>query len=364
MIIGFTDEEIKGGRRVPDSASSGERSNDSHNGVAERLGLIGISAAHRGLIDILAKMANADVEVLLTGPTGVGKERYAKFIHECSRRSQHEFIAINCGAIPDGLFENEMFGHTTGALTGAASRQDGLVAAAQDGTLFLDEVNSLSPLAQVKLLRLIQEREYRCLGDTRLRKADVRFLAATNENLLKAVREGRFREDLFFRLRVVHVEVPSLRERPEDIAPLLSNFIFRYADHYDLLPVRLTDTARDVLLKYDWPGNIRELENCVRSLTCQQFSRPVEADDLPLLTLDEKLPNRERKNLLCRPMKEAKREIVATFEREYLVAALLRAGGNIAQAARLSGKNRRDFFRLMRKYGINRQLEKKNGDGT
>lgn len=340
---------------MPDSAQTVNQSLSSARRVADRLGLIGSSAAHRQLIDTIARIASVDVEVLLSGPTGVGKELYARLIHECSRRAHREFVAFNCGAVPDGLFENELFGHTTGAFTGATNRSDGLIAAAQGGTLFLDEVNSIPLLAQVKLLRLIQEREYRCLGDTRVRKADVRFIAATNQDLLKAVHEGRFREDLFFRLRVVPVDVPPLCERPDDIAPLMAEFILRYADLYGLPPLRLTDAARGVLLRYEWPGNVRELENCVRNLTCQQFSQPIVSSDLPLLATKDERSNGPNGSLFNRPLKEAKREIVATFEREYLERALRRTGGNITQAAKLSRKNRREFFELMRKYDIDRQ---------
>lgn len=322
--------------------------------VARKLGLVGRSTQHFKLLDQIRKIAGVDdVEVLITGPSGVGKELYAKFLHHCSRRCTGPFIAVNCGALPDSLFENEMFGHAVGAYTDASAANAGLVAAAEAGTLLLDEVDALAQHAQVKLLRLLQEREYRRLGETRVRVTNVRFIASTNTDLVAAMREGRFREDLFFRLRVVPVEVPPLCQRPEDVPPLLLEFAVRYADRYQLRPVRFSDRAWHKLAEYDWPGNVRELEDCVRSLTCQQFDRPVEPSDLRLLNGSHRPPSwSEASDPLGRPFNEAKDPLITRFERHYIEAALERTGGNIAQSARLSGKHRRAFFELMRKHEI------------
>ena len=175
--------------------------------------LIGESAEHRHILEKLSKIAATDAEVLISGPSGVGKELYAHYVHQCSPRKKAEFVPVNCGALPVDLLENELFGHVSGAFTGARPRSDGLVAAAEGGTLFLDEVDALALVCQVKLLRFLQEKEYRRLGETRIRRANVRIIAATNTDLLAAVHDGRFREDLFFRLRVVPIEVPALRER-------------------------------------------------------------------------------------------------------------------------------------------------------
>ena len=259
---------------------------DSRGGVdevVERLQLVGCSSAHQKVLNQLRKVANTDAEVLIYGPTGVGKELYARYVHECSGRRNGNFTPVNCGAVPEALFENEMFGHMVGAFTGADSRREGLVAAAEGGTLFLDEVDALRSFNQVKLLRFLQEREYRRLGDTCLRRANVRIVAATNTDLRSAVREGSFREDLFFRLRVVPVDIPPLCERPDDIPVLVREFTTRYAGRYGLPPVALSDAAWYRMSFYGWPGNVRELENCVRFLTCQQFGRCIEPDDLPLL---------------------------------------------------------------------------------
>lgn len=314
-------------------------------------GMIGRSTAHTALLERLAKVARGDAEILITGPTGVGKELCARYVHERSGRAARPFVAVNCGAFPSDLFENELFGHVAGAFTGARPQAPGLVAEAEGGTLFLDEVDSLSAGSQVKLLRFVQAKEYRRLGDCRLLRADVRIVAATNADLVAAVKEHRFREDLFFRLRVIPVDVPALAERPDDIMPILEEYVRHYADLYHAPPLRFTAEALDRILCYPWPGNVRELENCVRYLTCLQLGHDVTAQELPLLATgaaesDPKGPAFERS------LQEAKCAAVGRIEREYMERALRVSGGNIARAARLSGKARRSFFELMRKHGL------------
>jgi two-component system response regulator GlrR len=326
--------------------------------------LVGRSPAHRKLLAQLERIAPTDAEVLISGPTGVGKELYARYTHRCSRRAQHAFVAMNCGAIPSDLFENELFGHVGGAFTGARLNRAGLVDEAEHGTLLLDEVDALSLPCQVKLLRLLQEREYRRLGESRTRRADVRVIAASNADLFAAMREGRLREDLFFRLCVCPVEVPALRDRPEDIAPLLEQFTARYAIAYGLPQITFTAEALTRLDTYAWPGNVRELENCVRRLTCLQLSRAVQPDELRLFQHradvrernagrdDDGADAAEGNGRMDRPLQEAKRVLVNNFERRYLGEALRAANGNIARAARRSGKARRAFFELMKKYRL------------
>jgi DNA-binding NtrC family response regulator len=313
--------------------------------------LIGVSAAHHQLLEQLARVAVTDAEVLLCGPSGVGKELFARYVHEHSRRSDTAFVTINCGALPGELLENEMFGHVAGAFTGAQPRTQGLVAEAEGGTLFFDEVDALTPSNQVKLLRLVQEKEYRRLGEPRVRRADVRFIAATNADLVEAVRKGQFRADLFFRLRVVPITIPPLRDRTEDIEPLLAWHGQQYACAYQTPPLRFTDQALRRLQTYAWPGNVRELENCVRYLACLQLTRPVEVDDLPLLEVMT-APDAGLSRGPDGKFQEAKRELVNRFEREYVEQALRAAEGNIARAAQASGKARRAFFELMRKHGV------------
>jgi DNA-binding NtrC family response regulator len=339
--------------------------------------LSGCSQAHLQLLDRIARVARTDAEILITGPSGVGKELYARYAHECSPRNKAAFVPVNCGSLPPDLLENELFGHVGGAFTGARPQSEGLVAVAEGGTLFLDEIGSLALIAQVKLLRFLQEKEYRRLGETRLRRANVRVIAATNSDLLAGVRDGQFREDLFFRLRVIPIEVLPLYQRPADIPVLLDEFANRFAAAHNLPKIAFSAEAMERLKSYRWPGNIRELENCVNYLTCWQIDRPVQLTDLPLLNVE----GLERSNGVSngvstgasngaasnssdwsvtdvngnpteRPYKDAKRDVVDSFEREYLVDALRRSSGIIAEAARLSRKPRRVFFELMRKHGI------------
>jgi DNA-binding NtrC family response regulator len=315
--------------------------------------LLGRSAGHRAALAKLERVARSDAEVLITGPTGVGKELYARQVHEASGRAT--FVPVNCGAVPSQLFENEMFGHVSGAFTGAAPRAHGLVDEAEGGTLLLDEIDTLSPENQVKLLRFIQSREYRRLGETRLRKANVRVVAASNADMVREMRLGRFRSDLFFRLRVVHVAIPPLCERVEDIDVLVAHFAEIYADRYGVPRPQFRQEAMDRLRRHPWPGNVRELENLIRALTCQAFSEPISAAMLDLVpeATDERDPTApELPAAYEKDLRTAKRELVDRFEREYLTKVLTRAGGNISRAAVMSGKDRRAFFELMRKYGI------------
>ena len=314
--------------------------------------LIGRSAAHRQLLEVLAKVATTNAEVLISGPTGVGKELYAQFIHRNSPRASEPFVAVNCGALPNELLENELFGHVGGAFTGARAQSEGLVAEAKNGTMFLDEIDSLSLPSQVKLLRFIQEKEYRRLGETRIRRANLRLIAATNTDLYAAVHNGTFREDLFFRLRVFPVEVSPLCNRPDDIPLLIFEYASRYAEEYGLPTVSFTEQTLRWLELYSWPGNVRELANCIYYLTCLRLERPAELSDLPLLNIEEEEQKSNVKMLTQHSFQEAKRQLVKQFERAYIEGALRLSGGNIAEAARLSGKARRAFFELMRKHCI------------
>jgi len=314
-------------------------------------GPIGRSSAHLALVDRITKIAPVDTEVLISGPTGVGKELYARLVHTRSRRSEGPFVAVNCGAIPTDLVENELFGHVQGAFTGASARRPGILSAAESGTLFLDEIDALSLAAQVKLLRFVQNREYRPLGSGSVRHSDVRIIAGTNANLWGSVEKGGFREDLYFRLRVVPLEVPPLRDRPEDILVLADHFLNLYATMYKVRRLCLSPESAACLERYAWPGNVRELENCIRYLACLQLDRDVLPDDLAFLQL---IPAPEHSRPIDeRSLKEAKQELIARFERKYLEDALIRHDGNITRAARASGKARRAFFELMRKHGLN-----------
>lgn len=302
------------------------------------------SAAQRDILARLERIACTEAEILITGPTGVGKELYATFAHAHSRRRDAPFVVANCSNLASDLLENEVFGHARGAYTGAHAAGEGLAARAEGGTLFLDELDSLPLVSQAKLLRFIQLREYRRLGEPHPRRANIRFIAACNADLPRLVREGAFRSDLFFRLRVAPVEIPPLADRRDDIDPLIEHFLARSAADYDVLPARLSPAVRDCLLAHDWPGNVRELENCVRYLTCLQLDRPVAPGDLLPCGLGGTAPGRS--------LRAEKERLVEAFERAYLEKALSRAGGNVSAAARQSGKHRRAFFELMRKHGM------------
>jgi DNA-binding NtrC family response regulator len=314
------------------------------------LRIVGRSKSHRTLLSTLQRVAQSTAEILITGPTGVGKELYAQYAHTSSRRREQPFVAVNCSNLSGELLENELFGHARGAYTGAQTTASGMAAAAEGGTLFFDEVDTLPAPCQSKLLRFINSKEYRPLGGTHVVHADVRFISASNADLGELVRSGRFREDLFYRLRVVPVQVPPLAERAEDVAPLLDHFSATYAREYDAAPILFSQSARDFLLIYPWPGNVRELENCVRFLTCMQLGRAVEVDDLPLHF--EGQGSAGESDITDVPLKLAKEQLIGEFEKLYLDRALERARGNVSAAARASGKNRRAFFELLRKYGL------------
>lgn len=314
------------------------------------------SKAHTALLARLAKVARSSAEILISGPTGVGKELYAAYAHDRSPRAAKPFVAVNCANLSAEVIENEIFGHARGAFTGAVTSANGIAAAADGGTLFLDEIDTLPLPCQAKILRFAQFREYRRLGEPFARKCDVRLITASNTDLSKRVRDGAFRADLFFRLRVVPVEIPALADRPEDIPALIDHFVAKYAAEYALQPLVFGAAARERMMSYDWPGNVRELENCIRYLTCLGLDRPVRPGDLPLL--DEAPPEAEAElqahsaDLVDLPLKEAKSVVVEGFERMYIDKALRDTRGNVAEAARISGKHRRAFFELMRRYGI------------
>ncbi len=298
----------------------------------------------RRVLDTSKKVAPFDTSVLITGESGVGKEVVAKLIHRSSRRSKGPFIAINCAALPDNLIEAELFGYKKGSFSGAYTDKKGIVEEAEGGTLFLDEIGDLPLSLQAKLLRLLQEKEIRPIGSNRPKRVDVRVLCATNRNLKEMVEKGEFREDLFYRINVIHIHIPPLRERKEDILPLAYFFIKRSAEKFGTDTKELSESAKRQLLSYDWPGNVRELENTIeRSFILSEG------------TVIERIYFHEDTGVSesftgVKPYHEAKEE----FERNYLKKILEISGGNISKASRLSGKTRAEIYRLMRKYGLSR----------
>jgi two-component system response regulator GlrR len=315
--------------------------------LKERLGLkqlIGESPVFLAAVNKIPLVAECDAGVLISGETGTGKELCARAIHQLSARAGEPFIPVNCAAIPVELVENELFGHERGAFTGAATRQTGLIQEANGGTLFLDEIDSLPLMAQTKLLRFLQEKEFKPLGSTKLRQADVRVITATNIDVEKAVRERKLRQDLYYRLNIIPLKLPPLRERREDIMLLAGFFLARSTTKFHKRVKSFTPEAKQTLLLYDWPGNVRELEHAIERATALSADGVIQVRDLDL-SCGETLVNRI-------PFKDAKAKVVAEFERTYLQALLMAYNGNITKAAEAAHKDRSALCQLLRKHQI------------
>jgi two-component system response regulator AtoC len=309
--------------------------------------LVGESPNFIRIAEKLSVLAECRMTVLISGETGTGKELFSRAIHYRSRRSGKPFVPVNCGALPDHLFENELFGHAKGAFTDASTAEKGLVAEAEGGTLFLDEIDALSHAGQVKLLRFLQDGEYRPVGSTRSVHADVRVLAATNTDLRKRVEARLFREDLYYRLTSLSLTLPPLRERIEDVAPLAEQFLRRHASEHGQAMRELSTAALDKLMAYAWPGNIRELESVItRALTFTR-SPTLQAEHIEIAVEPASKPSGHS-------LREAKNSTIATFERRYLATLLAQHQGNVTHAAKAAGKERRSFQRLLRKHNLDR----------
>ena len=305
--------------------------------------IIGKSAAMQHVFHLMGRVKDNHVSVLLTGESGTGKDLIARTLHYQSVRKQARFVAVNCAAIPEQLLESELFGYVRGAFTDARQDKKGLFAEAHGGTLFLDEIGELPPLLQAKLLRVLEEKAIRPLGSTKDEKVDVRIVAATNRNLEKAVAEGKFREDLFYRLNVVEIGLPSLRDRPEDVPLLIQHFMTRSA--HAAQARRIAPEALRILLNYSWPGNVRELENAIeRTLVlCQQDE--ISQDDLPA-RLTGSIPH-----ALGLQTALLRRASLVDLEREYILLALEWSEGKKKDAADLLGIDRRTLYRKLLEYG-------------
>ena len=310
-----------------------------------RLNLVGESPAWQAALRLVRRIAAHDATALIEGETGTGKDLVARAIHYLGARRDFPFIPLNCGALPDTLVESELFGHERGAFTDARERRGGLIAEARGGTLFLDEVEAMSPRAQVVLLRFLQDQTYLPLGGRVMARADVRIVAASNADLAEEVARGRFRRDLWFRLRVLHVHLPPLRDRGGDVALLARTFIERFSRAHQRGPSRLTTASLRALEAQDWPGNVRELE----SLILREFLLHEAANDELAITLGSPPPVEQP---FPDDFKRAKAHAVAEFERTYLRKLLTCSGGNISLAARLSRKDRSALNKLVKKHGI------------
>ena len=248
--------------------------------IKQRFGIIGNNPGLNRAIDVALQVAPTDLSVLITGESGVGKESFPQIIHQYSRRKHGQYIAVNCGAIPEGTIDSELFGHEKGAFTGAISERKGYFGEANGGTIFLDEVGELPLPTQARLLRVLESGEFIKVGSSKVEKTDVRIVAATNVNLVQAIAEGRFREDLYYRLNTVPIQIPPLRERGEDVVLLFRKFASDFAEKYHMPPLQLTEDARQMLMAYTWPGNVRQLKNITEQISIIEANREINADIL------------------------------------------------------------------------------------
>lgn len=318
------------------------------------LNLIGRSEKFLHALHLIKRIARCDAPVIIEGETGTGKEVAARAIHYLSERRDHPFVPINCGAIPDNLLENELFGHEKGAFTDAREQQPGLIAQADGGTLFLDEIDTLSAKAQVTLLRFLQDQQYKPLGAKRMYQADVRIVTASNANITQLVEQGDFRQDLFFRLNIMTVDLPPLRERFGDIRILAEYFMQKYRDYYNEPDKYLHPNTVHWLVNYSWPGNVRELENTIH--------RTFLLSDSSTIYIKHNIPNknerrrditdRRNKAMFDMSFNDAKAMTIAEFEKTYLRWVMAETNGNVSLAAKLVGKERRALGKLLKKHQI------------
>jgi DNA-binding NtrC family response regulator len=314
-------------------------------------GIIGVSQKMKEVLGLAEKVAlGSETTVLIEGETGTGKELLAEYIHFLSVRSPFPFIPINCGAIPKDLFESELFGYEKGAFTGALEKgKIGKVEAAEKGTLFLDEVGELSPQAQVKVLRVLEEKEYFKVGGVDKKKADVRIIAATNKDLESEVKKGNFRDDLYFRLNVVTLHIPPLRERKEDILPLFRFFVDRFNEQFKKGFVQISKEAEEKILSYPWAGNIRELRNTVERIILLEKGDRILGKHLSFLSKEGELPEGEIRFKLHLPSQGI---VLDQVEKQYIHEALEMKKGNKLQAAKMLGISRSALLYRMHKHGI------------
>lgn len=302
--------------------------------------LIGKSPSMQKIYDLIQRISDSSGNVLITGESGTGKELVAKAIHYNGVRKGGPFVAVNCAAIPETLLESELFGYKKGAFTDAKTDKKGLISGATDGTLFLDEITEMSPLLQAKLLRVIEEKEVRPLGDTNSHPIDVRIVSASNRDIRSLIREGRFREDLYYRLKVIDIELPPLRERREDIPLLVQHFIGKFSDETKKKISGVSEDALKLLVNYSWPGNVRELENVIqRAITLTQYET-IRPDDLPSSMLQE-----IRENVLEKGFRE--KYSIEQLEKEYIRKILIEVGGNKSKAAEILGLDRKTLYRKL-----------------
>ena len=310
--------------------------------------IVGSAPVMRVLLNRLPMMAQTDAAIMIYGESGTGKELVARAIHQLSKRNTKPFITVNCGALPDNLLESELFGYKKGAFTDAYQDTPGLVEAASGGTLFLDEIGEISSVVQVKLLRFLQSKEYKQLGSPRAQKANIRIICATNRNLKKMVDDKTFREDLFYRLNIVPITVPSLRERKTDIPVLANHFLNQFSDEYDKDINGFSSKVIQNLVYHNWPGNVRELENKIQQMVVLcEGNEIIHMDWATQIGFDELDTNYELENF-----KAEKKRVVDNFERHYIENMLEQTNGNLSEAAKRAGMDRKNFWQKARKHNL------------
>jgi transcriptional regulator with PAS, ATPase and Fis domain len=311
----------------------------------EDFGIVGRSKALCQIRTLVDKVKDSDAPVFIIGESGTGKELIARTIHEKGKRGKGQFVALNCGAIPDLLLESELFGHARGAFTGAIRNKPGLIEEANGGTFFLDEIGDLVPHLQAKLLRLLQEREIRRVGENRTRPVDVRFISATNKNLEKEIDKGHFREDLYYRLKIISVELPPLRERKEDILYLLNHYVEKYCADMNREQAFFSPLALELLLDYPWPGNVRELQNEIQKCLILSGEENIIREEYLSSKINR---NKERYSPSSYDFFRARAE----FEKRFLNQALARWNYNRAKTAEKIGISRQGLFKLIKKLNM------------
>jgi two-component system response regulator HydG len=327
--------------------------------------LLGQSQKMKDVFRLIDGVAYSSATVLVQGESGTGKELVARAVHRRSPRKDRPFVAVNCSALSETLLESELFGYAKGAFTGAAADRRGLFEAAEGGSIFLDEIGDVPPATQVRLLRVLQEGEIRRVGEQEARRIDVRVIAATNVDLERAAAQGRFRQDLFFRINVVCIQLPPLRDRPEDLPPLAQHFVRKYAKRVGKQLEGVSTEALEALTNHSWPGNVRELENAIeRAVVLARGNEVVLGDLPPGIGAGRRNADVDPASLSHLPLAEAKRLAVGAFERRYLANVLRRAQGNVTRAARAAGVDRSNFRKLLREYGVAARVEPGDDAGS
>jgi transcriptional regulator with PAS, ATPase and Fis domain len=305
------------------------------------------------VFDAVKKVAPTDATVLILGESGTGKELVARYVHHLSPRNERLFTAVNCSVLRDTFLESELFGHVRGAYTGAVSSKKGLLELAHGGSFFLDEVAEVSVPVQAKLLRVLEERSFMRLGGTETINVDVRLIAATNKNLEEYVRDGKFRDDLYYRINAFTITIPPLRERREDIPLLCYHFLKKHCRKMGRRIHEIDSGAMDALMNHDWPGNVRELDKAIERAVILETGEIITAEDLPGRVSSSTAPKASQVTTL--PYREAKRNLTEAFDREYVEGVLKDSEGNVTKAAERAGMDRRNFQRLMKHAGISPQ---------